>query len=143
MCNDASFQRRWTIGSHETICLDSHFEQELFHAFGSSVAPHNPNRHRYSIKGTDIRRNIRGPSQPVCFLDNFDHRYRRFGRDAADFSPDEFVQHDVTENEDRFAGESPKDFFDAAMVHAVVLNKCKCQVYLRYSLVMKHFDIYI
>ncbi len=53
-------------------------------------------------KFPQIPRDVGRAAGIETFAGHFHHRHRRFRRNAADFSPDEFVQHEIADDENAF-----------------------------------------
>src|ERR1035438_6710931 len=49
---------------------------------------------------TDVARDVGRAAGVIRFVGDVDHGDGRFGRDALDFAPDEFVEHQVTHHQD-------------------------------------------
>ncbi len=56
--------------------------------------------HGFTPKARHIVGNISGTAKEVRFFADFHHRHGGFGGDAADFPPDEAVQHEVAHDQD-------------------------------------------
>jgi hypothetical protein len=117
MRNDPGLQCRWAIRTDETGTFNLRLPQEIFDPIRRRIASHNADRNRYSVQPPDIRRHVTRPAQPIRFIEHLDHRHRRFRRNPRDFSPDEFIQHNVPDDEDGLAGKRIQDLFNACAIH--------------------------
>ncbi len=64
-----------------------------------------------------VARDIGRAARIKGFAGHLDHRHGRFGRDAADFAPDEFVEHQVAGYGDALAGGAGEDFPETFEFH--------------------------
>ena len=113
-------------------------------ARGKAHSARNARRHGLSIplladpafskEVEALARDIAGAAQPICFLCDIDNRNRRFGRDPANLTPDEFVEHHITQNQDSFAREMIQNLFNSRSIHnlRVITQQLLCRrIHLR------------
>src|SRR5688572_33395239 len=78
------------------------------------VISHQPHRHGASAKCPDVGGDVPGSSQVIGFTGDFHDRNRSFRGYAPDFTPDEFVEHHVAEDENPFSDEGGDELISAA-----------------------------
>jgi hypothetical protein len=68
-------------------------------------------------KFAQVARNVRRAARIKRLAGHLHHGHGRFGRDAADFAPDEFVEHQVAGDGDAFAPGAGQNFPEAIEFH--------------------------
>src|SRR2546423_7409306 len=98
--DDAGFDNSRTVARPRTSRgIDVLFREQLAQLFAAPVAPDQADDGDVLGEFAQIARDVSGAAGVKGFPRNLHYRYRSLRRDAAYFSPDEFVQHQVPDNE--------------------------------------------
>src|SRR5213082_129243 len=76
-------------------------------------------------KLADITSDIGGAARIKRFAGYFDNRHWRLRRDAADFSPNEFVEHQIADHQNAFGRRAAKNVLEAGEIHEKSDGRCR------------------
>ena len=94
------------------------------------IVAHGSGQTGHGAKAGDIPRHIGSATRVGGAALNIDHRDRSLRRDAGYFAPQEFVEHDIADDEDFAAREGAEDFLKARrgeMHGSVNIFSARCQ----------------
>ena len=85
----------------------------------AAIGPDQSNHARMVDKFAEIPGDIRRAARIGGLARHFHDRHRGFGRDASDFAPDEFVEHEIAYDQDALGARALEDFFQSLWRHTV------------------------
>ncbi len=91
--------------------------QELAQLLPAAIRPQQTDDRRSRDELAEVARHVGRAAGVKTLARHFHHRHRRLGRNAADFSPDELVQHQIAEDENAFGAGGGQDFSQARRAH--------------------------